>query len=55
MDYLLGLRDKIGAKDDPLVGLNKVQWGAIVVAIEFFKGCYLETLLLTVVVRELGQ
>jgi hypothetical protein len=55
MNYFLGLCDKIGGKDHPLTGLNLVQWSAIETTIECFKGCHLETLLVTIVVREFGQ
>ena len=42
MDYLFSLNDKVRAKDRPF-------------AIQSFEGCHLETLLITVVVRELSQ
>jgi hypothetical protein len=55
MDYFLSLNDKVGAKDHPLARLNLVLWCAIAATIECFKGCHLDTLLVTVVIRELGQ
>jgi hypothetical protein len=42
VNYLFSLNDKVRAKDRPF-------------AIQSFEGCHLETLLITVVVRELSQ
>jgi hypothetical protein len=55
VDYLLGLSDKVRTKDHPLTRLNPVQRCMTSEAIQSFKGCHSETLLLTVVVRELSQ
>jgi hypothetical protein len=55
VDYLLGLSDKVRAKDHPLAWLNPVQRCTTSVAIQCFEGCYSETLLIIVVVRELSQ
>jgi hypothetical protein len=55
VDYLLGLSDKVRAKDHPLTRLNPVQMCTTSVAIQSFEGCHSETLMITVVVRELSQ
>jgi hypothetical protein len=54
VDYLLGLSDKVRAKDHPLARLNPVQRCVAWVAIQCFKRCHSETLLIIVVVRELS-
>jgi hypothetical protein len=53
MDYFLGLSDKVRAKDRPLTRLDHVQKRTTSAAIQSFEGCHFETLLITVVVREL--
>jgi hypothetical protein len=55
VDYLFSLNDKIRTKDRPLARLNLVHSCTIVTAIQSFERCHLETLLVTVVVRELSQ
>jgi hypothetical protein len=55
VDYLLGLSDKVRAKDRPLVRLNPVQRCTTSAAIQSFEGSHSETLLITVVVTELSQ
>jgi hypothetical protein len=55
MDYLLGLSDKVRAKDRPLAGLNPAQRCTASTTIQCFKMCHFESLLITVVVRELNQ
>jgi hypothetical protein len=53
VDYFLILSDKAGAKDCPLDKLNPVQGCTASAAIQFFERCHRETLLITIVVREL--
>jgi hypothetical protein len=55
MDYFLSLGDKIGAKDHTPTRLNLVQRDSIAVAVECLKRCHLDALLVTIVIRELGQ
>jgi hypothetical protein len=55
MDYLLGLRDKVRAKDHPLARLDLVQRCTTSVAIQCFERCHSEALLIIVIVRELSQ
>jgi hypothetical protein len=55
VDYFLGLGDKVRDKDHPLARLDLVQRCTTSMAIQGFKGCHSETLLITVVVRELIQ
>jgi hypothetical protein len=55
MDYLLGLSDMVWTKDRPLARLDLVQRCMTMTAIQSFKGCHTETLLITVVMRELSQ
>jgi hypothetical protein len=55
VDYLFDLNDKVRAKDHPFARLNLVYGFMAVTAIQSFKGCHSKTLLITVVVRELGQ
>jgi hypothetical protein len=55
VDYLLSLSDKVRAKDHLLTRLDLVQRCTTSAAIQSFKGCHSETLLITVVVRELSQ
>jgi hypothetical protein len=55
MDNLLGLRDKIRAKDHPLARLDPVHMCMTMMAIQSFEGCHSETLLIAIVVRELSQ
>jgi hypothetical protein len=55
MDYLLGLRDKVRAKDHPLARLDPVQRCTTSVAIQCFERCHSEALLIIVIVRELSQ
>jgi hypothetical protein len=55
MDYPFSLNDKVRAKDHPFARLDPVHRGTIATAIQSFKGCYSETLLIIVVVRELSQ
>jgi hypothetical protein len=55
VDYLLGLSDKVRAKDHPLAMLNPVQRCVASAAVQCFEGCHSDNLLITVVVRELSQ
>jgi hypothetical protein len=55
MDYLFSLNDKVKAKDHPCTKLDPIYRCAAATAIQSFKGCHSETLLITVVVRELNQ
>jgi hypothetical protein len=55
VDYFLSLGDKVRAKDRSLTRLDPVQRCTTSVAIQSFKGCHSEILLITVVVRELSQ
>jgi hypothetical protein len=55
VDYLFGLNDKVRTKDRPLTRLDPVHRCTTATTIQSFEGCYPETLLLTVVVRELRQ
>jgi hypothetical protein len=55
VDYFLSLGDKVRAKDCPLARLDPVQRCTTLVAIQSFKGCHSEILLIAVVVRELSQ
>jgi hypothetical protein len=55
VDHLLGISDKVKAKDRPLSRLNPVQRCMTSAAIQCFEGCHSETLLITVVQRELSQ
>jgi hypothetical protein len=51
MDYLLGLSDKVRAKDCPLTMLDPIQRCTASAAIQSFERCHSETLLITDVVR----
>jgi hypothetical protein len=55
MDHFLGLSDKVKSKDHSLTRLDPVQRRTTSAAIQSFEGCHSETLLITVVVRELSQ
>jgi hypothetical protein len=55
VDYLLGLSDKVRAKYRPLSRLNLVERCKTSMTIQCFERRHLETLLITVVVRELNQ
>jgi hypothetical protein len=55
VDYLFSLNDKVRAKDHPFVRLDPIHRCMTVTVIQSFKGCHSETLLITVVVRELSQ
>jgi hypothetical protein len=55
MDYLFGLSDKVWAKDHSFARLDPVQSCMTSATIEYFEGCHSETLLITIVVRELSQ
>jgi hypothetical protein len=55
VDYLFDLNDKVRAKDHPFTRLDLVYGCTTVTAIQSFKGCHSETLMIIVVVRELGQ
>jgi hypothetical protein len=55
VDYLFGLNDKVKAKDRPFIRLDPVYGFTAVMAIQSFDRCHSETLLIIVVVRELGQ
>jgi hypothetical protein len=55
MGYLFGLNDKIRTKDHPLARLDPVHRCTTVTAIQGFKGCHPETLLISVVVRVLSE
>jgi hypothetical protein len=55
VDYLFGLNDKGRAKDHPFAKLDLVHMCTAAMAIQSFEGCYSETLLIIVVVRELNQ
>jgi hypothetical protein len=55
MDYLLGLSDKVWTKDHLLTRLDPVQRCTTSTAIQCLEGCHSETLLITIVVRELSQ
>jgi hypothetical protein len=55
VDYLFGLNDKAVAKDCPFTRLDPVHTRMVAMGIQSFKGCYSETLLITIVVRELSQ
>jgi hypothetical protein len=55
VDYLFSLNDKVRAKDHPFAKLYLVHGCTTMTAIQSFEGCHSETLLIIVVVRELGQ
>jgi hypothetical protein len=55
MNNFLSLRDKIWAKGHPLVRFNHVQMCTTSATVESFERCHLETLLITIVVREFRQ
>jgi hypothetical protein len=55
MNNFLGLHDKIGAKVHPLTRFNPIQRCTASAAIKSFERCHLETLLITIAVREFGQ
>jgi hypothetical protein len=54
MHYLLSLHDEVWNKDRPLARLNPVERCTTSTAIQGFEGCHSETLLITIVVRELS-
>jgi hypothetical protein len=55
VDNLFSLNDEVRAKDLPFTRLNPVHRCMAAMAIQSFEGCHSETLLITVVVRELSQ
>jgi hypothetical protein len=55
VDYSFSPNDKVRAKDRTFARLNPVHECMAATAIQNFEGCHSETLLITVVVRELGQ
>jgi hypothetical protein len=55
MDYIFGLSNKVMTKDRPLDRLDTVHRCTTTMTIQSFEWCHSETLLITVVVRELGQ
>jgi hypothetical protein len=55
VDYHFGLNDKVRAKDRPFTRLDQVHRCMAATAIQSFEGCHSETLLITVLVRELSQ
>jgi hypothetical protein len=55
VDYPFSPNDKVRAKDRTFARLNLVHECMAATAIQNFEGCHSETLLITVVVRELGQ
>jgi hypothetical protein len=55
MNNFLGFHEKIGSKDHPLARFNPVQRCTTSATIECFERCHLETLLITVVIREFGH
>jgi hypothetical protein len=55
VDYFFSLDDKVRTKDHPFVGLDLVHRVTTTTAIQNFKGCHSETLLIVVVVGELSQ
>jgi hypothetical protein len=55
VDYLFGLNDMVRTKDRPVTRLDPVHRCTTVTTIQSFKRCHPETLLITVVVRELSQ
>jgi hypothetical protein len=55
MNDFLSLHDKIWAKGHPLARFNPVQRCTTSAVVENFKRCHLETILITVIVRELSQ
>jgi hypothetical protein len=55
MNYLFSLNDKVRTKDRPFARLNPVHRGMTAKVIQSFKGCHSETLLITIIVRELSQ
>jgi hypothetical protein len=55
VDYLFSLIDKVRAKNCPFTRLDLVHECTIATAIQSFEWCHSETLLITVVVRELSQ
>jgi hypothetical protein len=55
MDYPLGLSNKVWSNDRLVARLNLVQRCTTSATVKCFEQCHLETLLITVVVRELSQ
>jgi hypothetical protein len=55
VDYLFSLNDEVRAKDCPFAKLDPVHRCTTVTTIQSYEGCHLETLLITVVVREVSQ
>jgi hypothetical protein len=55
VDYLFSLNDKVKTKDRPLTRLDPVHRCIAAMTIQSFERCHLETLLVTIVVRELSQ
>jgi hypothetical protein len=55
VDYLFGLNDKVRTKDRPLARHDPVHRCTAETTIQSFEGCHPETLLITVVIRELSQ
>jgi hypothetical protein len=55
IDYLFGLNDKARTKDHPFSRLDPVHRCRAATTIQSFEVCHSETLLITVVVRELSQ
>jgi hypothetical protein len=55
VNVVLGFNNKVRAKDRPFARLNLVQRCLAATAIQGFEGCHSETVLITIVVRELSQ
>jgi hypothetical protein len=55
VDDLFSLNDKVRAKDRHFARLDPIQRCTAATTIQSFEGCHLETLLITIVVRELSQ
>jgi hypothetical protein len=55
VDYLFSLNDKVMTKDRPFARLDPIHECTSATAIQSFERCHFETLLITVIVRELGQ
>jgi hypothetical protein len=55
VDYIFTLNDKVRTKDHPFARLDPVHRGTTAMVIQNFEGCHSKTLLITIIVRELGQ
>jgi hypothetical protein len=55
MYYLFSFNNKVRVKDRPFARLDPVHECTTTMGIQSLEGCHSETLLITVVVRELGQ